>query len=354
MKRFIKLIFVIFLFTLLKVNVKAVEAVCRYSFNSNKSEITVNFTNDRVFSTLVNTGTGIFDMKFSIKNEYIEKADFYRGTEIKCPTILYYEWLTKESENSPTNLINISAKKENAMYAGSAVLVDEKISNNAEGEEGESPSIIGVPSNCTPTGKKSDVCKSNEVYDASRNLCKQGGIIEYTNRIRNNGGYDDYFLDDWDDIYPSNGQCLKGYVLGKNSNGETTCKKKVCYDGYRLGDTCIQCKELASSSGGGNNLGPDAGPNLPPANVPTCGAIKEFTDPIWFWLRIIGPTLALVLGVLDLLKAVASGDDKSVKKSTSDFGMRLGLAAALLLLPTLLDLIIGLVGFGDIGACRIR
>jgi hypothetical protein len=66
---------------------------------------------------------------------------------------------------------------------------------------------------------------------------------------------------------------------------------------------------------------------------------------------IIGPTLALVLGVLDLLKAVASGDDKTVKKSMSDFGKRLGLAALLLILPTIVKLIIGLVEFGDLTIC---
>ena len=87
------------------------------------------------------------------------------------------------------------------------------------------------------------------------------------------------------------------------------------------------------------------------SNELSCDKIKELTDPIWKWLMIIGPTLALVLGVLDLLKAVASGDDKTVKKSMSDFGKRLGLAALLLMLPTIVNLIIGLVEFGDLTIC---
>ncbi len=129
------------------------------------------------------------------------------------------------------------------------------------------------------------------------------------------------------------------------------CPPNLCVDnGVSLsGKDCAELNSTPNSSNG-NNLHDDQA-NLPSPQVPTCETFKVFTDPIWFWLRIIGPTLALVLGVLDLLKAVASGDNKSVAKSYSDFGKRLGLAALLLLLPTVLNLLIGIVGFGDYTAC---
>lgn len=110
--------------------------------------------------------------------------------------------------------------------------------------------------------------------------------------------------------------------------------------------TAFNTAQTPKSGAGESNLA-----NIGKKQELSCDKIKELTNPIWKWLMIIGPTLALVLGVLDLLKAVASGDDKTVKKSMSDFGKRLGLAALLLMLPTIVKLIIGLVEFGDLTIC---
>ncbi len=156
------------------------------------------------------------------------------------------------------------------------------------------------------------------------------------------------------------------HLFSKIQELNYTCPSRICVSKNNAGPYGEVCATSLNEAGAPNtscyslskgktnttnNSGGDDQANLPSPQVPTCETFKVFTDPIWFWLRIIGPTLALVLGVLDLLKAVASGDNKSVAKSYSDFGKRLGLAALLLLLPTVLNLLIGIIGFGDYTAC---
>lgn len=204
-----------------------------------------------------------------------------------------------------------------------------------------------IPATCTETGIQVGVCKGgSESYDASKNSCWKQPVFRIDNRIKNkDNGYNDYFID-YDFKPPTNGKCGKGYVFGYDDKMKARCFKTVCDDGYRSGGNCIQCKELTTS---GSYTG-DVPWEIPTAPV-DCSAFKEITAPIWKWVRIIAPILAVTLGALDLLKAVTSGDEKGTKKASSDFLKRLGLTALLFLVPLLVNFIVGLIEFNDLSAC---
>jgi len=83
----------------------------------------------------------------------------------------------------------------------------------------------------------------------------------------------------------------------------------------------------------------------------TCAEFKEITKPIYNIIMIGAPSLLLLFGTIDFGRAVAAGDEKEMKKATSDFVKRLGICVAILLLPTLINLIMGWTTFGDLSAC---
>lgn len=82
-----------------------------------------------------------------------------------------------------------------------------------------------------------------------------------------------------------------------------------------------------------------------------CEAFKKIADPIWKWMKIIAPILAITLGTMDMLKAVAADDEKASKKAASDFAKRIGFTFLLFLLPMVVNLLIGLIMDGDLSAC---
>lgn len=62
------------------------------------------------------------------------------------------------------------------------------------------------------------------------------------------------------------------------------------------------------------------------------------------YLKIIGPFLVLVYSSIDFLKAMITSDDDSLKKATKNLSMRLILALALFLIPTLVSVMLNIVG----------
>jgi len=99
-----------------------------------------------------------------------------------------------------------------------------------------------------------------------------------------------------------------------------------------------------SGLGAGGAVGGDA-----PLN--TCAEFKEITQPIFGIIMIGAPSLLLLFGTIDFGKAVAAGDEKEMKKATSDFIKRLVICVVILLLPTLINLVMGWTTFGDLSAC---
>ena len=82
-----------------------------------------------------------------------------------------------------------------------------------------------------------------------------------------------------------------------------------------------------------------------------CGVFSEYTTIAARLIMIISPILLIVLGTVDFIGAIAASDEKAIKKATSNFFKRLLICVIILILPILVNLIIGFTTFNDLTAC---
>lgn len=82
-----------------------------------------------------------------------------------------------------------------------------------------------------------------------------------------------------------------------------------------------------------------------------CEDFKDLTRDAWFIIRVAAPVLLLVFGAIDFAKATMAEDEKQIKKATSDFVKRLVICICIFFLPTVVDLIVGLMNYGQLTAC---
>ena len=66
------------------------------------------------------------------------------------------------------------------------------------------------------------------------------------------------------------------------------------------------------------------------------------------YIKIAGPILVVLLSALDFIKAIASSEEEAFKKAQSRLVIRLIAALALFLVPTFVELLLGLInGISD-------
>lgn len=84
--------------------------------------------------------------------------------------------------------------------------------------------------------------------------------------------------------------------------------------------------------------------------------IDKGTQSIIDWImnlvRIGGVILLVVLGMLDFVKAAASGEQEEVKKSKSKFVKRLIACVVLFFVPIIVKILVGLVNLGSGESCK--
>ncbi len=77
-------------------------------------------------------------------------------------------------------------------------------------------------------------------------------------------------------------------------------------------------------------------------------SIWQFIGYILLIFKIVIPLLLLILGMVDLGKAVVASDDKAIKKSTTQLAIRAVAAVVIFFVPTLIGFIFSIVaGFQD-------
>ena len=69
-------------------------------------------------------------------------------------------------------------------------------------------------------------------------------------------------------------------------------------------------------------------------------------------IRIGGVILLVVLGMLDFVKAAASGEQEEMKKSKSKFVKRLIACVVLFFVPIIVKILVGLVNLGSGESCK--
>ena len=146
------------------------------------------------------------------------------------------------------------------------------------------------------------------------------------------------------------GGCESGYELYTNSSNIQMCKKKLD-DSQR--NTLMQevCKIDSSECSYIKDIVEKEEPSLPKPspgeNVYGCEVIPE---EIREWIldaldlvKYICLALVIVLGILDFIKAAASGEADAMKKSGQSFLKRVIAVVILFLLPVLVELILSLI-----------
>lgn len=87
------------------------------------------------------------------------------------------------------------------------------------------------------------------------------------------------------------------------------------------------------------------------AETVDCGVIAEITGPAVKLIMIAGPIILVVMGTVDILGVVTSGDEKGMKKAWSNLIKRFFICIILLILPLLINFVIGWTTFKDLTAC---
>ena len=82
-----------------------------------------------------------------------------------------------------------------------------------------------------------------------------------------------------------------------------------------------------------------------------CGVIADITGPAAKLIMIAAPIILVVMGAVDILTVVSSGDDRGMKKAWSNLIKRFVICVVILLLPLLVNFIIGWTTFNDLTAC---
>lgn len=72
------------------------------------------------------------------------------------------------------------------------------------------------------------------------------------------------------------------------------------------------------------------------------------------YIKILGPSIAIVLGSLDFIKAIVSSDEENMKKTQKRFINRLIAAALLFFIPLIVELLLGLFGFTTNVTCGLK
>lgn len=91
-------------------------------------------------------------------------------------------------------------------------------------------------------------------------------------------------------------------------------------------------------------------------------AIKNCTDPgmvamttaigyVVLGIKIVAPIVLLVVGMIDMTKAIAGKDEDTIKKAQKALGKKAIAAVVVFLIATMVGLLMGLVGGEDFKAC---
>ncbi|MDD2625164.1 MAG: hypothetical protein PHR55_00120 [Bacilli bacterium] len=325
MNRFIKIIMFIFLFILLTNKVNASQVDCYYGSNSFK--IYVGYSSGST-PTVYEVTTNQSLQYTSLGNSYVKAQDLMNadGT-LFCPDKLFSEMtvagrdvkyhvsFTEKSLNNPGFSFSLISSE--------STVVNDPIDPNNE----ESKDVICSYGKNSLIFNKSTGAVNISLYGVSSNIPIFGPTIESLEKY--------------------NYQCPPQLCFYCN-----TRESQMCSVGFEKAGL-LECVGSGTWEEQNNNNNNSNEPNNPidTGGEVTCDAFKEITGPIWFWMRILAPIIALVFGTLDLLKAVAAEDQKAVKKATSDFMKRIGLTALLFLLPFIINMIVGLTQYGSLSAC---
>ena len=356
---------ILFLFLLLPINVSASEKVitCDYFFFSIKggvngdagfraefdilSDNTVKWRmayqevrNLRLYESLyeTNKSTGtIINIDISISDELLLKLA-KTGETYRCPTLF--------SSSDFTNVSVIFSESysdgqylESGYTIYSAILkdskfpdssVENKLVHNCDKHLAEPKKLQGLESNVWVSYRKYssgriEFCVG-ETLEAALNNCKQGNDVNGFNYFHQYYNF-------------QTKESLWQQIFNNNSCPELTVKNisEPGYDSYFY-EISYPSSGVSVPDDDGTNLGdPIYGCQVIPDDI------REWIKDALNLLKYVALALVIVLGVLDFIKAAASGEAEDMKKSGQSFMKRIIAVIILFLLPVIVDLVLNLI-----------
>ena len=132
----------------------------------------------------------------------------------------------------------------------------------------------------------------------------------------------------------------------------------TCFNGTKFLVSCSASNKSCSETCSDRNASVSVdsctlidAPSGTSTDAANCGAFVEITKPIAQAIMIIAPIILLVMGTIDMTKAVAASDEKAMKTAVSTLFKRFIICVIILLLPIVVNLIMGWTKFGDLTAC---
>ena len=142
------------------------------------------------------------------------------------------------------------------------------------------------------------------------------------------------------------------YLIGKIENGKIDMifsDKNLCTSDS--GSKCINVKYSYSSTTSMAER-PNSDTSIDLSGCIIDDGTQSIIDWIMNLVRIGGVILLVVLGMLDFVKAAASGEQEEMKKSKSKFVKRLIACVVLFFVPIIVDILVGLVNLGSGENCN--
>lgn len=108
-------------------------------------------------------------------------------------------------------------------------------------------------------------------------------------------------------------------------------------------DECMKIKSVLNEYKEGTDLYDDG------SNRGDCGfsaRLLAWISNVLRWIKYLLPVVVIVLGILDFIKAIASGKDDEMKKAQGSFTRRLIAAALVFIIPLIIEFVLDKMGFG--------
>ena len=204
----------------------------------------------------------------------------------------------------------------------------------------ESKSSNKITGSCTQTktnGKKAKGCtlstssKANKFYSNKKFTCPK--YIYVGSKVIANSSRQNYVLKDVGGENDTNTTGQNQFERqGLNADGSKKYTSNATLDG--LNQKYDSCSQLIDTQ--------------------TEGSFGWLLQKLLNYIKIAGPILVVLLSALDFIKAVASSEEDAFKKAQSRLVIRLVAALALFLVPTFVELLLGLINGINDPTCGLK
>ena len=177
-------------------------------------------------------------------------------------------------------------------------------------------------------------------YESNKDACQDSLLVgqihsgagEYNNYCRTYSTYMNNLKLLWQNCKNNVSSCVEYNQL--KSEISTLCKSLTQYAKYGESDCLSSCLNYSTDISNIEKLTTSSG---------ECGLssnLIKWIKNILKWIKYILPVLVIILGIIDFIRAIASGSDDEMKKAQGRFIKRLIAAALLFIIPALIEFIL--------------